>query len=391
MPKSVFIFAIVLFVNSCSSTKEKPGITAPNLKEIRLVVKPDSIITKISEIASDIEYIPLQTSGKTNIKAVDKIILNDNKIYLSICTDILCFDRQGRFLKSLYNSDKIDSKLMVWIENFAVDSADTSLVVLSGNNLLYFKDNGSGFFFVRMINLGRLHPLLIDFVPGTTKMISSSFRKNGLELALHFLLDLNGDTISCKPNYFKRFNPVYKGFRDQIFHFRFDNRLYVRERFNDTIFSLNNGSNEFIPEYIISSWISSTNKQNLNDPGYFSILPRLKQLFETSGYIYYIFNWPDKDHKVFYYKKEGKRYEIDPVHGVLKDDIAGGPDFEPEFCDDNIVYYRLYAPVLKRYCESRDFSNKASLDHTKKAILKKMALSLKETDNPVLVSVKLKY
>ena len=52
--------------------------------------RPDSVITQVSAIAFDIEYIPLQPSANTLIKAIDKIETRGNKIYINLIDNILC-------------------------------------------------------------------------------------------------------------------------------------------------------------------------------------------------------------------------------------------------------------------------------------------------------------
>lgn len=91
---------------------------------------PDSVITKVSEIASDIEYIPLQPSANTKIRYIDKIISRGNKIYLNLVDNIMCFHKQGHFLYKLYEKGKDKGEKVVAIYDFDIDEGDTSLIVL---------------------------------------------------------------------------------------------------------------------------------------------------------------------------------------------------------------------------------------------------------------------
>lgn len=224
--------------------------------------RPDSIITRVSEIASDIEYIPLQPSANTPIKAIDKIVTRGNKIYINLISNILCFDNQGHFLYKLYGNGKDENDNVVAIYDFDIDTGDTSLIVLYGNIILHFKNTGSGFDYIKTIKLGRLSPSKLNFIPGNKKILLSSIRRKGYEPSLNVLININGDTLSSKRNYFKRFNPVKSGIRDNIIHYQFDNKLYFRERLSDTVFSLDNESNNFTPELILDSHLSSTNSRN---------------------------------------------------------------------------------------------------------------------------------
>jgi len=351
--------------------------------------RPDSVITQVSAIAFDIEYIPLQPSANTLIKAIDKIETRGNKIYINLIDNILCFDNQGHFLYKLYGNGKNENENVVAIYDFDIETSDTSLIVLYGNKILHFRNAGSVFDYIKTIKLGRLSPSKLNFVPGTNKILLSSIRREGYEPSLNVLININGDTLSFKRNYFKRFNPVKSGIRNNIIHYQYDNKLYFRERFSDTIFSLDNESNSFTPELILDSHLSSTNSQNINDPGYFKLLPNVVKIFEVPRYLYYDY-FCVQHHKVFYDKYEDRKYEIDPGNEGLKDDIGGGPDFDPIFCSEGNMYSWISVRELKKYVENDNFRSAQVQNIQKKKYLQSLADSLKETDNPVLMLVRLK-
>jgi hypothetical protein len=384
----IILIALTVLIYSCGRNASTSKIEADNkTKKINIVSRPDSVITNVSWIASDIEYIPLQPSANTPVKVIDKIVTRGNKIYINLIGDVLCFDNQGQFLYTLYGNGKNENHNIVAIYDFDIDTGDTSLVVLYGNKILQFKNTGSGFDYVNTLKLGRLSPSKLDFVPGTNKILLSSFRLKGYEPSLSVLVNINGDTLSFKRNYFKRFNPVTNRVWDNIIHYQFDNKLHVRERFNDTVFSIDFESNNFNPDLILNSRLSSTNSENINDPEYFRILPNVDKIFEVPRYLYYTYNISGLENKVFYDKFENRRYEIDPENGALKDDIGGGPDFHPEYCSEGKLYSWIGVRDLKRYIRSEDFSKAQVQNPKKKEELKKLADSLKETDNPVLIVV----
>lgn len=382
------LFTLTVFIFSCAGNTDTKQTEAPDIiKSIHLVSNPDSIITSISEVASDIIYIPLQPSAGTQIRVIDKIISRGNKIYINIISDITCFNDQGHFLYKLYDGGKNVFDYAIY--DFDIDAADTSLIVLVGNKILYFENTGSAFDFKRTIKLGKLSPEKLNFLPGTNNILLSSVLIKGYEPSLNTLINLSGDTLALNPNYFKRFNPVKK-IRDKTVHYQFSDKLYLRERFNDTVFSIDTVSNAFKPELIFDSRISSTNSENINDPKYYRILPYVDNIFEVSRYLYYEYNFSGQQHKVFYDKYKDKKYEIDPGQGVLNDDIGGGPGFDPMFCSEGIVYSWLGVMDLKKYTESEDFIRAQAQNSSKKERLKELANQLKETDNPVLIVVRLK-
>ncbi len=366
--RRIFLFVLTVFICSCGgNTDTKESVADNKTKKIPIVSKPDSVITKVSGIASDIEYIPLQPSANTQIKAIDKIISRGNKIYINLVNNILCFDDQGNFLYKLYGNGKDKEEIVLAIYDFDIDTGDTSMIVLAGNKILHFKNTGTGFDYIKTIYLGRISTSKLDFVPGSNKFLFSLDRRNGYEPSLNVLFNINGDILSSKPNYFKRFNPVKSRIWDNIIHYQFDNKLHFRERFNDTVFSIDSESNNFTPWLILDSRLSSTNPENINDPEYFMILPNVIKIFEVPRYLYYAYQFSQVDYKVFYDKYENVKYEIDPEIRILKDDIGGGPDFDPKFCSEGKLYSWISVILLKKYAESGCFTN-AQVQNTKKQI-----------------------
>jgi len=121
-----------------------------------------------------------------------------------------------------------------------------------------------------------------------------------------------------------------------------------------------------------------------------SVLLESMVIFETELFLYYSYSFGESDYKIFYAKDENRKFEIDQEKGVLKDDIGGGPDFDPKFCSDDKMYSWISARDFIKYTGSEDFTE-AQVQNTKQhVVLKKLANSLKETDNPVLVLVSLK-
>lgn len=79
---------------------------------------------------------------------------------------------------------------------------------------------------------------------------------------------------------------------------------------------------------------------------------------------------------------------------ILKDDLRGGPDFNLEFrnsySSNNKIFSFVEAMTLKNYIAGEEFKKAVVADSEKKEELRKLADSLKETDNPVLILVRLK-
>ena len=78
---------------------------------------------------------------------------------------------------------------------------------------------------------------------------------------------------------------------------------------------------------------------------------------------------------------------IDPETGLVND-LDGGPNIIPiSTKDDNTVVGMMEAIELKAYVASDTFRNSNPKYPKKKEVLEKLANSLKDTDNPVLIMV----
>jgi len=135
-------------------------------------------------------------------------------------------------------------------------------------------------------------------------------------------------------------------------------------------------------------------------------------IFETSRYVFYSYGTKETRNSdppivnVFFDKRTKEKYRLDveftletlidiPVKipmNKLKDDLSSGPDFTmrmdlwDSYYSGGKIFSFVDVLTLKNYVASEDFKNTRVSD-SKKVELKKLAVSLEETDNPVLIVV----
>jgi hypothetical protein len=389
--KLFFVIAFSFFILSCGRNSTDQTVDSGiKTKVIQLISNPDSILSNISDIALDIQYIPLQKTVYSRIEVIDKVVASENKIYISLVNNLLCFDNEGQYLYKLSGNGKVNGESFDAIYDFDISSVDSSLIVLSSNKIFHYKNTGTEFIFIKSINLGQPSPSKLAIVPGTENILLSFIRVFGSEPSLNVLINKNGDTISFKPNYYKKLNAIRSGFSNEIIQYRCENSVCFKEKFNDTVFSVNIESNTFSPRFVIDSRLSSTTSKNINDLEYRKILPQVINILEVHRYLYYSYNFVQRDHKVLYDKYEDRRYEINPINGVLKDDISGGPDFDLYQLSEDKFYSWISARELKRYIKSEGFVKAQVQNPLKKEFIKSLADSLNDTDNHVLIVLTLK-
>jgi len=96
---------------------------------------------KFSKFCDSITYIPLETKDSFLIGSIDKIIVQNNKIFIldKITESIFCFDINGKFLY------KIDRKgngpeEYISIGDFQVNSKEEVIIYSSSQGFLFYKN-----------------------------------------------------------------------------------------------------------------------------------------------------------------------------------------------------------------------------------------------------------
>ena len=213
------------------------------------------------------------------------------------------------------------------------------------------------------------------------------------------VIDTLGRIIKNFPNKypFTLNNKVVTGVGRENLFYQFNNRLFKKEVYSDTVYVFENMV--FKPHLVIEvgDRLLTTEARSQYDPYYLwenYISPSL--LFEFSDYIYYEYTYksiPKKIHLVYGFigsKSTDFQVFINAEQGIIND-LDGGPDILPETIkDDKTLISWIDALKLRAHVTSEAFKNSIPKYPEKKKELEKLANSLKETDNPVLIIVKLK-
>jgi hypothetical protein len=185
--------------------------------------------------------------------------------------------------------------------------------------------------------------------------------------------------------------------------YKFENKLFYWNTYNDTVFSIlpdlsYRASLIFRPgDYRVPRSDFSPFKQQVKQ------YMHIEQLFETSRFfaIRYFHKTPTfvlidkKNRKSFLSYLESVEGSMDfRRNGGIVNDFDGGKMFLPESCfvENNREYLigLLNSYQIKNHAGSSEFRNSTPKHPEKKKELEELANRLKETDNPVLVLVRLK-
>jgi hypothetical protein len=390
----------------CSCGRNNNQKTDNTIIVIDLISEPESDLTDVTDIATDLDYIPLQTTEISLVKSVTKIVTRNDKIYLrNGYTDVLCFDRNGKFLYRLDKTGRGPGEYN-FIRDFDISSDNKTLIVISDGNLLLYNNTDTEFVFNKSINLMHLfqsnrQPISkISMIQGTNNILLSIDPFTGSEQFLSILINTNGDSLNFKQNYYmsEKTDKLLQMINESL-QFNFENKFCFKEEFSDTVFFVNRETNEFQPRLIFDSHGKGVSPGIRYEKDYAkkhgADIYWVYLIIETPRYIVYTYQHNSSGYKMLYDKSANEKFKLkewDYYKDVaskksLKDDINAGPAFDPDFCSENLIYSSVDALTLKKYVASEEFAKAKVNDPEKKEALKKLANSLKEIDNPVLIIV----
>ncbi len=385
LPGVVFL---LLFMISCSNSdfSEKNSLILFDLKELREVTA-----LKLSDLgAEEIEYIPLETCEQSVISRISKIIVSSDFFLVVYSTDIYMFRHDGSFVRMLGAQGRGPGEFNV-VHDIDINPADENIYIVDGWQQKFFVFSVDGDL-IRTFKSPVSAALNFRFTGDG--ILSYNQNHMGVIENSFILFDTTGLVIRNFPNKYpwKRTVPNVAYQAENIFY-KYNRQLFKKEIYCDTIFLYNNQA--FEPHAVIDiGSLRLTPEARTEETGLFILHNFLvpMNLFEFGDYIFYEFINPriDESKKMAFIasKNDHFRAVIDSEQGLIND-LDGGPDISPRgVWDDNTLFTWVEAMDFKEWVKSEAFSHSQNRFPLKKAELEKLANSLKETDNPVLVLVR---
>jgi len=394
--KQTFLFFFALVIFSCGSHDI-------GLLEIDPENFSENEIT-LSEIADDIKYIPLDNNIPIGIIYSSRI--TKEHVYLSVKDiGILQFDRNGKLIRKIGNRGKGPNEYYYGLK-FAVDETTENVYVLEPGKVIIYNQSGK---LLRDVHYkeyigGRMGG---DIEIYKSRMFIADYLSTGESKYNWIFLDTLGDLVSKKVN---SIPPFQTNIPMDGSVYIFNDKLFYYNYFNDTIFSISPDLSHR-GEYLFATgnhrWPRvrlETNSEN----DYFATLSKLfkpGKMFETKHSLFLLYSYLDKyaicivDKKtketfLGYQRFEGN-VSLVTTRPYIQNDVDGGFPLS-----ESISYYfengkeyivqLLTSFDLIRYLLSDAFKDTIPKYPDKKKELEKLAESLKETDNPVLMMVRLK-
>ncbi len=364
-------------------------------------------IVRLSEVASEVKYIRLETNPSCliNDHFSIKFFFVDSLIFVQNINHVLKFSLDGKFIKKIGNPGRGPGEISV-ISSMSVLSDKRLLVIHCWNKLMYFSFNGE---LVKSINIPFHQEVnvlndsrYLFYDPGT----------NGSEKYNFILASDKGDTISMVKNYTTWKKP-YRGTvlvtnsANEASFYTNDNLNYFKSKYNDTVYFVNVGKDKIEPAYILDFGKYKVPEELI--PEKISSDPIKFQDFKVRAVNYYLGKPLEASNKVFIRASCMVRRDIkyllfnkDRNEGFLLvnedgestgiiNDWDGGVDFWPTVQKDgNEIIMQLEIIDFKKKIEIKSSGKRMIKYPDKQNSLKKLISGLDDLDNPIIMVVTLK-
>lgn len=383
------------------------------IKDLRIIDLAGNVgkasIVNLSEIAETIEYIPLETNNES-LLASPLMYLNfeNGKLYIrQFQTEIKIFNQDGKFIKT-FNKQGRGPQEYESLYDFYINPLTNNLLVYSFDKLAEYNNEGD---FIKRILFNQTKDNLI-YGPkkyfqikenlnlitfGAYKSKYSSCVTDSLFNVLYFI------NYSEKEHSIRLNGQMQDPFLSPYFY-KFRDSVRIFNGYDHNILTASNSKG------VDTSFILNYGKYDYRDVNNLSFIRRFSSVYESSSYIFMQFYMGSLPHKPRIMLKRGKagdkedtveKVELPLAESIFnkktgeflfiaqpefnqfgfKDDLKGGPAFWPFYIsEDDYMVTIIDAHKIIKHAQTQNVYDK----------FQKIADNLKETDNPVLVLVKLK-
>ena len=389
--KYLYLNITLLLLLSCNSINDDLYVINPDKFE-------DNEI-KLSEIADDISYIPLD--NKIPIGTIFRYTIVKDKIFLSVKdVGIVQYDLTGKLIRKIGNLGRGPGEYSQGMY-FIVDENSGNVYVSEYGKTKVYSPSG---IFQRDIIYEQDMPDVTEPKLFNSFMFCPDYIENGDSKFNWMFIDTLGNMVSRKKNSIPLFQADWVATGGSYI---FGGKLFYYNAFNDTIFSI---SPDFSSKgaYLFGKGdyrrprekfgITSISKLQSR----FYTIFNLQLMFEASHYIFLQYTYLDKNTFAVIDKKTKKTYlsyKSEEIPGSLvksrpcipNDLDCGLSLYSLNYVENKEEYFiSLIEPFdIRSHILTDEFKKSVPVSPQKKGDFEKLANSLKETDNPVLVLVKL--
>lgn len=377
MKSFIIIFAICL--TYCSLNVQSQ--TVIDLKN-KIGKNYDNILC--SDIFSEIEYVQLETLPNNLIDKKIKISLVDNFILVTDLNSQYLFNsKNGKFITQIGRKGKGPGEYRSVI---ALSDNKQKRVYSLGWNADFIEYDFNGNYLGNIKIPGYVDNFLSPSIPGNYFMFEDNFvcyymNCIGIETKLISFFNRKGKVLSTMKNYNQLAKQNFTLSINESVFYRYNNRLYFNEIYNDTIF-------ELTPEYKKAQYIIDAGKYRL------SYMEKWKESSEKWQNYILNTNIMESENYLFltYYIKNGlqlcvfdKKMKKLFITNELHNDLDHFLNFIP-LC---VVNDNQLVGVIDAYKAAEWFNNNNNNNNSLSPNIKKLS-NINISDNPIIVIAKLK-
>jgi hypothetical protein len=343
----------------------------------------------LSDIADGVTYLPLPNNFP--VGKASKFNFIDQSVYFLSGDGIIAFDREENQLRRIGSKGRGPGEYL-YSRNFTVDEKTGTVYVLDqGDIVKTYSKTGE---FLKSIPLQKFGiSTSIDFFESAL-FVTYAFQFGG-SLYSWVIFDTSGNVIKKREIGIPAFSGIYGNSRAT---YKYGSKIYYWNNYIDTVFSV-------LPDLSVDpSFFIRPGEHRIPRTRDTPLNPNEKymtfsSIFETKRYIviqYYFMKtilllYDKFDKESFLINLE---YEKNTYINGIENDLDAGPEFLPyQYTSENGREYMVGVidPInIKTIVSSDKFKKSVPKYPEKKKVFEKLANSLKETDNPVLVLVRLK-
>jgi hypothetical protein len=363
---------------------------------------------KLSDIATKVEYIPLQTDKGILLGDFGNLGITEKYFFLNQGGGILEYDNEGKFIRDLYKTGRGPGE--VFARSYSVDGIGERVYVYS-NYEHVIKEYDFGGKFIKTIRNQINDPthwtkevfffnnslVVVTYQNQESKYLLSSFDMSSEKNRILYK-DYSHDSTS-------KINPRLIQPNDAINYQLFDSVFLFKEMFCDTIFEVTNtfnikpiytvdfGNRRIKREDLINMYIGDRAKPY----GY-----KINSFAETNSFLFLLLG-SYQDDLVFVVQNKrdnSTKMILDRIskfeysNAYFKNDLDGIVDFNPLNRQGKFIYYKecLYS-ILDAKSFNKAYQSASNKSKNSSEYLIKMAPTFKSIDefsNPIIMKVYLK-
>ncbi|MCC7575512.1 MAG: 6-bladed beta-propeller [Methanomethylovorans sp.] len=397
--RNCFIIFFLLTISTPDTIEAQDPIKTYSLTKL-----PKLTTTKLSDLKFvDIEYIPLETNKQSLMSGIDYIFFHEYKMNKIIPGDgyylikngnkVLKFKSDGSFMGTIgtvgRGPDELDHIDDIFIDN---KSQNIFLVSSRQKRICQYSPLGD---LIRVLSI----PFYIyECIFIDNRILCYSGNNSGINKNSFILIDTLGHIVKNFPNkyQFKSFKGIVVYTHENLFY-KFNSRLFKKEIYSDTVYVFENS--KFKPHMVIAVGNKLVTPKVRSDYDSYKIYANYIQpinLFEFGNYIYYafIYKFVIQGEVIIYgyiSSKEDNYQALFNLGEGIENDLDGGLNIIPITTKDNHTIISLIDVLtLKKHIATEKFRKSNPKFPEKKKELEKLANSLKDTDNPILMMIRQK-